>query len=129
MTASIRQVMAELMETWVTTPILYPNGTYQPTKGTAWCRFTMTENNASNAALSRNFQRYQGEVTVQMFYPENIGDGAAMTDAVAMAAIWTNKNVTSSIRTRVSETRVIGNDGLGWFQINVITPFSQDVAT
>lgn len=111
-----------------TTPIAWPNVSYTPTPGTAWVRLTILPADASQVELgavgSRRF-RHAGVIVVQVFVPENTGDGTVQTLAAQAAAVFRGVTV-GEIRYGAPRVRTVGNDGAGWYQVNVECPYSRD---
>lgn len=117
-----------------TTPVAWPNAAFTPPNPpNPWVRLTILPATAGQRTLapvgSRTF-RAGGLIVVQVFTPENEGDGENQTLCEQVAAIF--RGVTASgIRYagpngESPRIRSIGNDGAGWYQQNVEIPFSAD---
>lgn len=119
-----------------TTPIAWPNKKFDPLKTDAgvardpapWVRFSILPADADQttigAAGGRTF-RHDGTVTVQVFVPDNEGDGEARTLAELAAAIFRGITV-SGIRFGAPYVTAPGNDGAGWYQLTAWCPYSRD---
>ncbi len=120
-----------------TTPIAWENVNYTPVTGTPWVRLTILPATARHAGLAvgssaTGNRRYRegGLVVVQVFTPENEGDGESATLAEAAAAVF--RGVTASgirysgPRGEAPRIRTVGEDGEGWYQRNVEVPFEVD---
>lgn len=120
-----------------TTPIAWPNASYTPTPGTAWVRLTILPATAKHQGLAvgssaTGSRRYRegGLIVIQVFTPENTGDGANQTLCESVAAIF--RGVTADgIRysgpgAESPRVRSVGNDGAGWYQQNVEVSWSAD---
>lgn len=111
-----------------TTSIAWPNVAFTPTTGTAWVRLSILPSGADQAEIgvagSRTF-RHDGTVLIEVFVPENSGDGQARTYAEQAAAIF--RGVTAGgVRYGAPHTVTNGNDGAGWFVVSVWCPYMRD---
>jgi hypothetical protein len=113
-----------------TTSVAWPNVAFTPTTGTPWVRLTILPADAAQTTMGTNgggVFEYTGLVNVQVFVPENEGDGEARTLAEQVCGIF--RGVTAGGITYVGPTgegpytQTVGNDGAGWFQINVWVPY------
>lgn len=120
-----------------TTPVAWPNVAYTPTPGTAWVRFTILPATARQTGLAQGSsatgsRRYRegGLIVVQVFTPENQGDGANNTLCETVAAAF--RGVTadgirySGPQGEAPRVVTVGNDGAGWYQQNVEVFWSGD---
>lgn len=107
--------------------IEWPNMTFKPSSDKSWMRFNILDVDTKQITFGdiQNIHRAHGLVIVQVFSPLNIGDSEAMTIADAVAKIFRNWCGTT-VRCREAAKRVIGPDGHGWYQVNVIVPFQRD---
>jgi hypothetical protein len=109
-------------------PTEYPNETFnKPSPATIWARFNILEGDEQQidiGAPSKIF-RHSGILTVQVFAPLNNGAVSAIKVADAIADTFRNWcGVTVTCRN--ASVRSIGNDGFGWYQINITIPFHSD---
>lgn len=119
-------VLSRLNTQWASrTPIAWPNSDYEPVAGTAFIRPTLFHPDAFNAQLGRGRQRHIGLLVVQVLTPEKQGDGAAMDHAAALVTAFENVDA-GGIHYEVPRVDVIGNDGAGWYQVNVSVPLWRD---
>lgn len=108
------------------TAIAWPNVSFTPTTGTPWVRLSILPSGADQTEIGdlRNF-RHDGSVLVEIFTPENEGDGEARTLAEQAAAIF--RGVTAGgIVYGAPYTTTNGNDGAGWFSVSVWCPYYRD---
>lgn len=112
----------------VTTPIAWPNVNFTPPSGEPWVRLEILPSGADQITIGasggRTF-RHDGMVTVQVFVPSNEGDGEARTLAEQAAVIFRGVTV-GTIRFLAPYTTTGGNDGAGWYQVNVWCPYTRD---
>lgn len=110
----------------VKTPIAWPNVDFnQP--ATAWVRFNIIYGDSQQTDFggSLHNERTSGVVIIQVFTPLNQGDAEALGLADDVANIFRNWCGTN-IRCRTPAIKDIGNDGFGWYQVNVSIPFIYD---
>lgn len=118
-----------------TTPIAWPNKTFDPLKTEAgvardpnpWVRLSILSAGSDQIEIaptgSRTF-RHDGTVAVQVFVPSNEGDGEARTLAEQVAAIF--RGVTASGVTYLSPyVTEIGTEN-GWYGLTVWCPYYRD---
>lgn len=126
--AAKAELEGRLKANWSATPIDWPNTQFDPPNPPApWLRSNINEGDASRLTIgaSTNSYRHPGVYTLQLFDALNVGDGplTALADqAAALFQSWYGVNVVC----RTATVRTIGDDGKGWYQINVIIPFYWD---
>ena len=104
--------------------IAWENVHFEPNNGKPWVRFTITEGESFQSAITPEF-RHPGVIIVQVFTPDGQGDGEAR--AIADDVVSAFQGVTDAgIIYRAGSVNVIGADGNGWYQINVSIPFQYD---
>lgn len=110
------------------TPIAWPNVTFTPPSGEPWVRLSILPAGADQTTMgnvgSATFW-YDGTVNVQVFTPANEGDGEARTLAEQVCAIFRSVEA-GGIIYDTPYTTPIGNDGSGWFGINVWAPYRRE---
>jgi hypothetical protein len=111
---------------WTPPPTEFPNEVFAKPKD-YWCRFNpiaYREDAMDIGSTTKTF-RIVGDLVIQMFAPMGQGGITLMkkADIVADAfRFWSGTSVTCKSAT----VKNIGNDGFGWYQINVIIPFQID---
>lgn len=122
------QLRARFNSQFSSLPIAWPNVSFTPPEPkSAWVRFNVIDGEQKQTSIGNttNNHRNVGLVVIQIFTPDNEGDSLALTTADTIAAIFRNWCGTT-VHCRASSVKVIGPDGLGWFQVNVTTPFQRD---
>lgn len=110
-----------------TLPVAWPNVEYTPTVGTPWTRITIFDNPSAQVDIGSPLKTYRntGLIIVQIFCELNKGNGTALGYADTVAGIFRNW-CGSTVRCRAPHVEDIGNDGHGWYQVNVSIPFVRD---
>lgn len=111
------------------TPVVYDNAP-KPTfnDDVLWVRFTVTygiANQISMGAGDSNFHRFTGIVNVQVFSPLDVGSKPALELADTVVDMLTANRIGKS-QMNTAETNILGNDGYGRYQVNVVCPFYFD---
>lgn len=109
-----------------TTPIAWPNAAFT-TPLVPWVRFTVRSGEANQltfGASTNNF-RHSGVIIIQVFTLLDTGEALALQHADQIASIFRNW-CGQSVRCRTPSVKDIGNDGEGWYQVNVVVPFQWD---
>lgn len=114
------------------TEIAYPDLEFTPPDDKTWVRFDVRENAGNQVSIgspSANRFRHFGIVTVQIFQP--LGQGSKDARAKTVLAINAFQGQTTANGAVFSEVtgRQIGNDGNGFYQINVLASFYYDEIT
>lgn len=113
------------------TPIAWPDVAFTPPERAPWVRFTMLHADGYQASIGdpgNNRQRRVGQVIVQVFQPQGEGSKQARQLADRAVDAFMNADV-DGIHFHDVFAREIGNDGQGWYQINVIARFRYDHLT
>lgn len=96
-----------------------------------WVRFNIMHSEGPQASMgdpgNNRFRRF-GMITVQIFQKEGQYGTAAKVLAKDVIDIYAG-TINSDIIYRNPILREVGNDGNGWYQINVITEFQYDELT
>lgn len=113
-----------------TTPIAWPNVTFDPPDAAAWVRFVATDATARTASFGdpgNNVHRHTGLLTLMIFVPVNTGDKEALELADQASAIFRGwQDAASGLRFRQPPfVRQVGPDRK-WYQVNVLCPFERD---
>lgn len=113
-------------------PVSYPDIEFTPPNNETYAVFNCQEvggTQASTGAPSNNRFRHFGIVTVQIFQPSGSGSKDAREKAKAALAVFMGKKTTNGIIFSDVAANTIGNDGNGFYQINVTTAFRYDQIT
>lgn len=114
------------------TEIAWPDVEFTVPEGETWVRFNCRENEGrqvSMGSVGSNRFRHFGIVTIQIFQPQGQGSNdARIKAAVAMDAFMGQKTTNDIVFNEVFGLQV-GNDGSGYFQINVAASFYYDEIT
>lgn len=111
-----------------TTAIAWPDVSFTPPDGAAWVRFTERHDDgyqASIGAPGNNRQRRTGFVIIQVFVPQGKGGTSCRPLADQAVLAFVNQTV-QGIHFNDVHAREVGNDGHGWYQINVYARFYYD---
>lgn len=97
-----------------------------------WVRFTCQENDGEQVSMgspgSNRFRHY-GVVTVQVFQPQGQGSREARQLATDALGVFMGAQTTNGVIFYDVAGRQIGNDGNGFYQINVVASFYYDEIT
>lgn len=127
---AVSNIRAFFSTAWgVTTQIAWDDVPFVPPSGATWVRLNISHTDgyqASIGALGNNKQRRIGRVIVQVFAPsgEASKDARIKADLAVTAFLSQSTNGILFLDTYASE---IGDDGHGWYQINVYSTFQYDI--
>lgn len=108
------------------TPIAWPNADFDPPDGAPWVRFTLRSADANQADMAPDPRfRHDGAVIVQVFVPKGAGSGRALELGDRAAALFRATTIGPAVF-RAPRIDEIGDDGRGWWQVNVIAPYFRD---
>lgn len=110
-----------LSNNWSATPIAYDNVIYTPTKGQSWIRCGLRPVDSENAAIGDRCKRDSALFYIQIFTPTDVGTKEAYGYAKDLEILFSNK-VINGVNFYQADTNYVGDDGLGWFQLNVLVP-------
>lgn len=127
LTADITALKKHFLDSWTATPIVWDN---QPEtaipEGQSWVRFAVRPGASFHDAGSslNGILRQQGRVWLQVFVPEQTGDGAAVSFVEAFAAIFRNKRLDSgAIHLSTPDFNIDPTLKDGFFMISVNVPW------
>jgi len=127
--AAAAEIRGRLKTQWgAITPIEWPNLTFAaPNPAAPWMRFTIKEGDAAQLSIGadKKDRRHPGIITLQFFDGLNKGDGPLTRLADQAVDIFQNW-CGATVRCLTASVKTIGNDGQGWYQINVTIPFYWD---
>lgn len=128
--ATINTELRTRYNTWADKPSTeFPNELFSPPNPVAfWARFTVLlgeelRMDIGTGATGATF-RIPGVLIVQLFYPQNQGNGTVLLKADSLANLFRNWCGT----TITCEAATVEEIGIseGYFQVNVTIPFRQD---
>lgn len=107
-------------------PLIFTNTKQEIPTDKNFVKCSINFGRSNKAELSKGMYRQVGILTVQAFalLGKN-GERAALSLADAAAAIWRGAQV-SPVIFQAPEVVTIGDNGEGWYQVNVINPFYWD---
>lgn len=114
------------------TKIAWPDVDFDLPRDETWVRFNCQENNGFQASMGSpgsNRFRHEGIVTIQIFQPEGDGGRDARAKAVTALAAFMGAETTNGIVFYNVTGLQVGNDGNGFYQINVSASFRYDEIT
>lgn len=114
------------------TPIAWPDLKFTIPSDENWIRFNCQENDGEQVSMgspgSNRFRHY-GVVTIQVFQPQGQGSKAARQLATDALGVFMGAQTTNGVIFHDVAGRQIGNDGNGFYQINVVSSFYYDEIT
>lgn len=123
---SVRAILsAYFMQVWDATDIAWPNEKPLELQGEAWIRFSLVPYawTVPIAVAPERRRILSGDIVLQVFVPSGKGAGLAaqLADEAAVSfASFTDANVFCY---EAREPVIRGDDGNGWYQIDVAIPF------
>lgn len=127
--SAVAAITAHFAQEWNNaTPVAYPDVPFNPPSST-WVRLNISHADGYQASIgspgSNKFRR-TGLVTVQVFQKQGKAGVDAHKKADLAVAAFLGKKA-GHIQFYDVQAREIGNDGAGYFQINVLAYFQYDV--
>lgn len=123
------EIRTRLNTEWANaTPIAFPNVSFNPpSPPSVWIRLTVNDGESQQIDIGSKPAtiRYAGVIFVQIFTVSNKGDAEALTLADNVKTIFNNWNGVNVV-CRAAKIINVGNDGQGWYQVNVAIPFIRD---
>jgi hypothetical protein len=113
------------------TPIAWPDTNFVPPSGETWVRFNCQEINGEQSTMGSpgsNRFRHSGIITIQVFQPQGQNSRDARVKATAAIAAFMGVENEGILFFNV-QGRQLGNDGQGYYQINVLASFRYDEIT
>jgi hypothetical protein len=114
------------------TPIAWPDLKFTIPDAENWVRFNCQENDGQQVSMgspgSNRFRHY-GIVTIQVFAPQDQGSIEARQLATDALGVFMGAQTTNGVLFQDVQGRQIGNDGKGFYQINVLASFYYDEIT
>lgn len=104
-----------------TTIVKYDNTELKDIGNNAWVRATMIPTATENASIGVS-KRYNGIFWFQVFVPLSIGTELAYQIIEELEALFSNVEF-DEVVCYASETVRMGNEGKGWFRMDLRSPF------
>lgn len=114
------------------TDIAWPDLKFTIPERESWVRFTCVENDGQQVSMGNpgaNRFRHYGIVTIQVFQPQDQGSKEARQLATDALGVFMGATTTNGVIFQNVQGRQIGNDGAGFYQINVVASFYYDEIT
>lgn len=112
--------------------IAWPDVKFTIPEGESWVRFNCAENDGAQVSMGNpgaNRFRHYGIVTIQVFQPQDQGSKEARQLATDALGVFMGAQTTNGVIFYNVLGRQIGNDGAGFYQINVLASFYYDEIT
>lgn len=113
-------------------PVAWPDVEFTIPEAEIWVRFNCQENGGQQVSMgdpgNNRFRRF-GIVTVQVFAPRGDASKNARAKASTARDLFTGAQSTGGVTFYDVSARQIGDDGNGFYQINVFAPFYYDEIT
>lgn len=109
------------------TSIAWPDLDFDKPNDT-WVRFNYRENDGfqSSIGAATNRFRHTGVITIQIFQRAGQASKDAREKAAAAYAVFAGKTTQNGIHFFNVRVNHVGDDGHGWYQINVLASFRYD---
>ena len=114
------------------TDIAWPDLKFDIPNNQSWVRFNCQENDGEQVSIGNpgnNRFRHYGIVTIQVFQPQGQGSIEARQLATDALGVFMGSQTTNGVIFYDVQGRQIGNDGNGFYQINVAASFYYDEIT
>lgn len=128
-----KEVRAWFAAAWgSTTPIAWPDIEFPVPEAQTWVRFTLQETDGEQITMGSpgaNRFRQFGLIIIQVFQPQGQGSGDAREKAATIATLLKGANTSNGVYFSDVYARQVGNDGNGFYQVNVVASFYYDEIT
>lgn len=111
--------------------IYLPDQNADPQEGLPWVRFNILHGDGRQVSMgdpSNNRFERRGVITIQIFTPQGDNSVSATTLADEILKLYEGVDI-NGILYFDAYAREVGNDGRGWYQINVLTSFKYENIT
>jgi hypothetical protein len=109
----------------VSVPIAWPNTPFTMPQGQVWIRPNFLQVDNFNIVVDKQVKRKTGILLIQVFAPLNKGDQEAISMVDQLDTLFTNQRINYTV-CESAVPRHIGDEGNGWYQINVNIDFWHD---
>ena len=107
-----------------TTEIAWPNKNFDPPDKQPWVRLEIEPAGADRVTMGGKVE-YDGTVSVQVFVPQDQGDGEARDLAEQVCGIYRDAEI-GEITFGTPHVTTGGLDGRGWYMLNVWCPYMRE---
>ena len=129
MELSLRTVIRDIWNNWTYTGTVFENEKFIPVIGTPFCRVVVMQGQAQIMSIGpTSLDRFTGLLYVQIFVPLGEGDERPKFLADKAREMFRKKHI-GKIRFELPFDNVIGDNGEGWYLINVVVPYIVDEET
>ncbi len=128
---TLRSVLdSHLQNNWNKQLIRWDNVAMPLSEEVEWIRPTLNieavENVTIGGSNNNTRVRYTGSYIIQIFSPLTKGTGDIYREVDKIVKLFDNKRFDENIFTYASDITRVGDEGNGWYQINVSIPFTSD---
>lgn len=128
--STVRQAFESyLKDYWSYTPVAWDNVPFTAPEKGSWIRPAVVvdfSENVNIGSILNSRERHSGNYIIQLFSPLNEGTGDHTRLIDDMIKLLTNKQIEQNILTYAGSPRRIGDEGNGWYQSNILIPFTAD---
>ena len=129
--ATLRKTFDDyLISNWNRNQITWDNTSRSLTEDQEWIRPTLNLENSENVTIGgvngHHRIRFNGSYIIQVFSSLNKGTGDIYRAVDDLNKLFNNKRLEENILTYTCQVDRIGDEGNGWYQINVSIPFTSD---
>ena len=121
-------VSAKLKADWIACAVAWPNGKPLTIRNLPWLRPSIVPYGTSRpTAPGSTTKVMDGDIVLQLFVPTGTGDGPATQLADQAVALFDGFAAEGLVCMTPREPTIRGDDGRGWYQIDVAIPFRVEV--
>jgi hypothetical protein len=121
---------SHLQDNWNRNTITWDNTTRPLTENSEWIRPTLSLETSDNVTIGgangHSRVRYTGSYIIQVFSPLTKGTGDIYRAVDKLITTFNNQRLKENIFTYACEITRVGDEGNGWYQVNVSIPFTSD---
>lgn len=129
MELGLRSVVRDIWSAWTYTGTVFENEKFVPVIGTPFCRVVVMQGQAQILSIgSPSLDRFTGLLYVQIFVPVGEGDERPKFLADKAREMFRKKYI-GGISFQLPFDNVVGDNGEGWYLINVVVPYIVDEET
>jgi hypothetical protein len=115
-----------------TTPVKWENTQLSPVPTDTYVAFTIREGKGRQVSLGNNpLIRFVGFVIIQVFIPKDSGTGQSKLLSTQVSGIYNRKSFTSKRKAGYYTFEIVypieQGANNGWYQINLMAPFTREV--
>jgi hypothetical protein len=119
-----RVFQTEMEDKWTSTNVVAYDNASIPTVKEPWVRMTLIPSDSETGSLGPNPITFRnGLLSLQVFTPLESGSRVAQQLADDFLAIFEHQQYENTLFTYSGVATRIGDDGFGWYQLNVLLDF------